>query len=76
MIASIAEKPTRHYKSVKYEWDQIDRELYKMFPYLKGVSTVQITKNIDDKALFDLTNSNEHCFQRTRKIGVGFIGCQ
>ena len=54
LIASIAEKPTRHYKSVKYEWDQIDRELYKMFPYLKGVSTVQITQNIDDKALFDL----------------------
>jgi hypothetical protein len=25
-----------------------------MFPYLKGVSTVQITQNIDDKALFDL----------------------
>lgn len=54
LIASIAAPPTRHYISVIYEWDQIDRELYKMFPYLKGVSTVQITQNIDDKALFDL----------------------
>ena len=48
LIASIAAPPTRHYISVIYEWDQIDRELYKMFPYLKGVSTVQITQNIDD----------------------------
>lgn len=54
LIASIAEKPSRHYKSVTYEWPYNNQKLCKLFPYLKGVNTIQISQNIENKALFDI----------------------
>ena len=54
LIASIAEKPSRNYKPVKYEWDGMDREMYKEFPFLTGHNTVQISQNIEDKTMFDV----------------------
>lgn len=55
LIASIAEKPARNYKPVLYEWARIDRELYKSFPFLKGVNSIQIKQNSDDKSYFDIS---------------------
>ena len=54
LIASIAEKPSRNYKPVRYEWDGMVREMYKEFPFLKGHNTVQISQNIEDKTIFDV----------------------
>ncbi len=54
LIASIAEKPSRSYKPVRYEWDYIDNDMYKVFPFLKGYNTVQISQNIEDKTIFDV----------------------
>lgn len=54
LIASIAEKPSRNYKPVRYEWDCMVREMYKDFPFLKGYNTLRISQNIEDKALFDI----------------------
>ena len=54
LIASIAEKPSRNYKPVRYEWECIDNDMYKVFPFLKGHNTVRISQNITDKTLFDL----------------------
>jgi len=54
LIASIAEKPSRNYKTVRYEWDGMVREMYKEFPFLKGHNTVQISQNIEDKTIFDV----------------------
>ena len=54
LIASIAEKPSRNYKPVKYEWDGMDREMHKEFPFLTGHNTVQISQNIEDKTMFDV----------------------
>ena len=54
LIASIAEKPSRNYKPVRYEWDCMDRKMYKDFPFLKGYNTLRISQNIDDKSLFDV----------------------
>ena len=55
LIASIAEKPSRNYKPVRYEWDYIDEVLYKSFPFLKGVNSLQIKQNVDDKSNFDIS---------------------
>ena len=55
MIASIAEKPSRNYKPVMYEWGYLDRELYKSFPFLKGVNFLQIKQNADNKSYFDIS---------------------
>ena len=54
LIASIAEKPSRKYKPVIYEWDNIDRAMYKTFPFLKGINTLQISQNADDKSVYDI----------------------
>ena len=54
LIASIAEKPSRKYKPVIYKWDNIDRTLYKTFPFLKGINTLQISQNADDKSVYDI----------------------
>ncbi len=54
LIASIAENPSRNYKPVRYEWDSMDLEMYKDFPFLKGYNTLRISQNIEDKALFDV----------------------
>lgn len=55
LIASIAEKPSRNYKPVRYEWDYIDEVLNKSFPFLKGVNSLQIKQNVDDKSNFDIS---------------------
>ena len=52
LIASIAEKPTRNYKPVTYSWDSIDREMYKNFPFLKGVDIIRISQSLEDKSTF------------------------
>lgn len=39
---------------VIYEWDYIDNDMYKVFPFLKGYNTVQISQNIEDKTMFDI----------------------
>ena len=54
LIASIAEKPSRKYKPVIYEWDNIDRAMYKTFPFLKGINTLQISQNADDKSVYGI----------------------
>ena len=54
LIASITEKPSRNYKPVRYEWEYIDKEMYKDFPFLKGYNALWISQNIDDKSLFDV----------------------
>ena len=54
LIASIAERPSRNYKPVKYEWDYMDKDMYKTFPFLTGHNTVQISQNIEDKTMFDV----------------------
>lgn len=54
LIASIAEKPSRNYKPVRYEWDCMVREMYKYFPFLKGCNTLRISQNIEDRSLFDI----------------------
>lgn len=54
LIASIAEKPSRNYKPVRYEWDCMVREMYKDFPFLKGYNALRLSQNIEDKSLFDV----------------------
>lgn len=54
LIASIAEKPSRKYKPVTYEWNCIDRALYKTFPFLEGINILQISQNADDKSVYDI----------------------
>jgi hypothetical protein len=52
LIASIAEKPSRNYKPVKYEWDGMDREMYKEFPFLTGVKSIRISQSMENKTVF------------------------
>ena len=52
LIASIAEKPSRNYKPVRYEWDGMNREMYKEFPFLMGVNSIRISQSMDNKTMF------------------------
>lgn len=58
-------KPSRKYKPVIYEWDNIDRTLYKTFPFLKGINTLQISQNADNKSVYDILPGGRIGFQLT-----------
>ena len=52
LISSAAEKPSRNYKPATYSWDYIDSALYKEFPYLKGVHSIDIYQSVNDRSMF------------------------
>lgn len=70
MIASIAEKPSRKYRPVTYSWDSIDRELYKDFPFLKGMDSIHISQSMENKAMFVVK------FGFNSEIMIGSADCE
>lgn len=53
IIPSIAEKPSRGFKSVSYHWTILPKLIEDQFPYLKNYNCIYIFQNKDEKTLFD-----------------------
>lgn len=53
VIPSIAEKPTRGFKSVSYHWRFLPIEIAEQFPYLKEYNSIYIFQNTNEKTKFD-----------------------
>jgi excisionase family DNA binding protein len=53
LIPSIAEKPSRGFRSVSYYWTLLPKEIEDQFPFLKNFNCIYIFQNKDNKTVFD-----------------------
>lgn len=68
LIPELADKPKRGYEPVTYSWEQQQEALCESYPYLKGISSVDIWQTDYDKSKFEISLRKKNGSAKSKMI--------